>query len=107
MNSSSLIANAKTSGARFVCRIVFASSSSSALDSGSVRDSSIAAGVVTSSVDTVFLRLTGVSEETSPGSRALFLVTLLAALRSCFAIFGSANIPSITVMDDFASESEL
>ena len=87
MNSSSLIANAKTSGARFVCRIVFASSSSSALDSGSVRDSSIAAGVVASSVDVAFLRLAGDLEGTSPDSRTLFWVTLLAALRICFAIF--------------------
>lgn len=60
-----------------------------------------------SSVDMVLLRLVGDSEEASSGSRRLFLVTLLAVLKTCFATFSSVNIAWIAVMEDFASESEL
>lgn len=55
----------------------------------------------------VLFRLTGGSEEAPPGSLALFLVTLLAELKTCFASFSSVNIAWIAVMDDFARESEL
>lgn len=55
----------------------------------------------------VLLRLDGDSEVASPGSRPLFLVDLLAALRTCFASFSSVNIAWIAVMDDFARDSEL
>lgn len=53
------------------------------------------------------MRLAGDSEEAFPGSLPLFLVTLLAALKTCFASFSSVNIAWIAVMGDFARESEL
>ena len=107
MNSNNLVANARTSGARLVCRTVFASSSSSAFESGRARDASIAAGVAASPATTVFLCLAAGSEAASSGSLSLFLVTFLAALRICFATFPSPNIAWIAVMDDFARMSEL
>lgn len=55
----------------------------------------------------VFLRLASDSQEASSGSLPLFLVTLLAALKTCFASFSSVNIAWIAVMDDFARKSEL
>lgn len=55
----------------------------------------------------VLLRLADGSKETPPGPLALFLATLLAALKTCFASFSSVNIAWIAVMDDFARESEL
>ena len=107
MNSNNLVANARTNGARLVCRTVFASSSSSTLDSGRAKDSSMAAGLAMSSGAIAFLRLADDSEGASSGSLPLFLVTLLAAFRICFASFSSVNIAWIFVMDVLARESEL
>ena len=84
-------ANAKVKGARFVYRIVFANSSSVATTLGRARDSSMAAGVMSSSAGWSFLRLlVGDSGCVSPED--LFFVTLFAALRTCLAIFSSAKM---------------
>ena len=94
-----VIAKANTRGARLDRKTIFDRASSSSVENGNDSDCSIVAGVSNPSSDVFLCLAGGVSDE----SERLFLETLFAALRTCFASFSSTNMSLTSSRFDLAS----